>query len=79
MVILSYFAATQAETIGLQLRPESPYLATVPGLHLIEVVDEEGRWVDEGEEGERRDARSCLRTSPRQSPAGLGSPPGICG
>lgn len=50
--ILSYFAATQAETIGLQLRPESPHLATVPGLHLVEIVDDAGRWVGEGEEGE---------------------------
>jgi len=49
--IMSYFAATQAETIGLQLSPAS-YLATVPGLHLVEVVDEQGRWVAEGEEGE---------------------------
>ncbi|MFF0742839.1 hypothetical protein ACFYVL_20820 [Streptomyces sp. NPDC004111] len=52
LVILSYFAATQAETIGLQLTQESPYLAAVPGLHLIEIVDEDGRWVKEGEEGE---------------------------
>jgi phenylacetate-CoA ligase len=50
--ILSYFAATQAETIGLQLRPDSPVLSAVPGLHLIEIVDENGRWVAEGEEGE---------------------------
>ncbi|MCK4763583.1 MAG: hypothetical protein KAW12_15390 [Candidatus Aminicenantes bacterium] len=49
--IMSYFAATQAETIGLQLSPDS-YLAAVPGLHLIEIVDDEGRWVAEGEEGE---------------------------
>lgn len=49
--ILSYFAATQAETIGLQLTPGS-YLAAVPGLHLIEIVDAEGRWVAEGKEGE---------------------------
>jgi phenylacetate-CoA ligase len=49
--IMSYFAATQAETIGLQLSPES-YLTAVPGLHLIEIVDEFGRWVAEGEEGE---------------------------
>src|SRR5262249_40634215 len=47
-----YFAATQAETIGLQLEPESPILAAVPGLHLIEIVDADGRWVAEGEEGE---------------------------
>ncbi|MFB7741305.1 hypothetical protein [Streptomyces sp. NPDC056132] len=52
LAILSYFAATQAETIGLQLRTESPYLASVPGLHLVEIVDEEGRWVGDGEEGE---------------------------
>ncbi|MEA2836312.1 MAG: hypothetical protein QOD89_862 [Bradyrhizobium sp.] len=50
--ILSYFAATQAETIGLQLTPDSPSLAAVPGLHLIEIVDGNGRWVAEGEEGE---------------------------
>ncbi len=50
--ILSYFAATQAETIGLQMVPSSPCLAAVPGLHLIEIVDERGRWVPEGQEGE---------------------------
>jgi phenylacetate-CoA ligase len=50
--ILSYFAATQAEAIGLQLHPESPYLASVPGLHLIEIVDENGQWVQENREGE---------------------------
>ncbi|OON80072.1 hypothetical protein B1H18_12915 [Streptomyces tsukubensis] len=52
LAILSYFAATQAETIGLQLSDESPWLTAVPGLHLVEIVDEQGRWVDEGEEGE---------------------------
>lgn len=52
VAILSYFAATQAETIGLQLQASSPVLAAVPGLHLIEIVDEQGRWVAEGEEGE---------------------------
>ncbi|MBW8481383.1 hypothetical protein [Actinomadura parmotrematis] len=52
LAILSYFAATQAETIGLQLRDTSPHLAAVPGLHLVEIVDEDGRWVGEGEEGE---------------------------
>lgn len=50
--ILSYFAATQAEAIGLQLDAQSPYLASVPGLHLVEIVDENGKWVPEGEEGE---------------------------
>jgi phenylacetate-CoA ligase len=49
--IMSYFAATQAETIGLQRNPDS-YLAAVPGLHLVEIVDEQGQWVAEGEEGE---------------------------
>jgi phenylacetate-CoA ligase len=49
--IMSYFAATQAETIGLQRTPDS-WLADVPGLHLVEIVDEQGRWVAEGEEGE---------------------------
>jgi len=50
--ILSYFAATQAETIGLQLSADSPFLTSVPGLHLVEIVDENGNWVKEGEEGE---------------------------
>lgn len=50
--ILSYFATVQNEAIGLQLKADSPYLAAVPGLHLIEIVDEQGRWVGEGEEGE---------------------------
>ena len=50
--VLSYFAATQAETIGLQLDARSPILTAVPGLHLIEIVDEEGRAVPEGAEGE---------------------------
>lgn len=49
--IMSYFAATQAETIGLQQTPDS-FLVTIPGLHLVEVVDENGQWVKEGEEGE---------------------------
>ncbi|MCD0452480.1 hypothetical protein LO762_25325 [Actinocorallia sp. API 0066] len=50
--ILSYFAATQAECIGLQLDHTRPELASVPGLHLVEIVDEDGRAVAEGEEGE---------------------------
>ncbi|GAA0961178.1 hypothetical protein [Actinocorallia libanotica] len=50
--ILSYFAATQAECIGLQLDHTRPDLAVVPGLHFVEVVDEHGRAVAEGEEGE---------------------------
>jgi phenylacetate-CoA ligase len=50
--ILSYFAATQAETIGLQLDHKDLTLSTVPGLHFIEIVDENGKWVKEGEEGE---------------------------
>lgn len=49
--IISYFASNQAEAIGVQLHPDS-YLTTVPGLHLIEIVDENGKWVQEGEEGE---------------------------
>ncbi|MDY6782658.1 MAG: hypothetical protein SW833_08955 [Cyanobacteriota bacterium] len=49
---LSYFATVQNEAIGLQLKAESPNLAAVPGLHTIEIVDEQGRWVAEGEEGE---------------------------
>ncbi len=49
---LSYFAATQAEAIGLQLDADCPWLASVPGLHFVEIVDENGNWVKEGEEGE---------------------------
>lgn len=49
--ILSYFSATQAEAIAMQLCPDTP-LVSVPGLYLIEIVDEDGRWVKEGEEGE---------------------------
>ncbi|MEU6124059.1 hypothetical protein [Streptomyces sp. NPDC047123] len=52
LAILSYFAATQAETIGLQLDAASPHLSAVPGLHFVEIVDEDGRQVPEGEEGE---------------------------
>lgn len=52
VAILSYFATVQNEAIGLQLKEESPYLAAVPGLHLIEIVDENGRNVADGEEGE---------------------------
>ncbi|BAW79673.1 hypothetical conserved protein [Candidatus Nitrosoglobus terrae] len=51
LAIMSYFAATEAETIGVQLSPVS-YLAAVPGLHFIEIVDDNGKWVDEGQEGE---------------------------
>ncbi|MCP2338451.1 hypothetical protein [Actinomadura rupiterrae] len=50
--VLSYFAATQAECVGLQLDPARPELAAVPGLHLVEIVDEQGRAVPEGAEGE---------------------------
>ena len=49
--ILSYFASNQAEAIGMQHEP-GDYLIAVPGLHFIEIVDDEGNWVDEGEEGE---------------------------
>lgn len=49
--IMSYFAATQAETIGVQ-RDVDSYLASVPGLHFIEIVDENGHAVADGEEGD---------------------------
>jgi len=49
---LSYFAATQAEAIGLQIDPDSEALVTVPGLHHIEILDDSGRMVGVGEEGE---------------------------
>ncbi len=51
MQLLSYFASNQAEAIGLQLQPGA-FLTSVPGLHLIEIVDADGKWVDVGEEGE---------------------------
>lgn len=50
--ILSYFAATQAEAIGLQIDSQSACHVPVPGLHLVEIVDENGHWVKEGETGE---------------------------
>jgi phenylacetate-CoA ligase len=50
--VLSYFSATQAEAVGAQLIPNDPTLYGVPGLFLLEIVDESGRWVAEGEEGE---------------------------
>ena len=49
--ILSYFASNQAEAIGMQLQPDA-FLSSVPGLHLIEIVDSNGKWVEIGEEGE---------------------------
>ena len=50
--IVSFFAAMQAETIGLQLDPASPVLTAIPGLHLVEIVDDDGRWVGVDEEGD---------------------------
>jgi phenylacetate-CoA ligase len=52
LAILSFFAAMQAETIGLQLDPGSPVLTAIPGLHLVEIVDAEGRGVGIDEEGD---------------------------
>ena len=49
---LSYFAATQAEAIGLQIVPDCETLVTVPGLHHIEILDDFGRMVEVGQEGE---------------------------
>ncbi|SED16854.1 phenylacetate-CoA ligase [Tenacibaculum sp. MAR_2009_124] len=50
--ILSYFSASQAEAIAIQLDKNDNALTTVPGLHFVEIVDENGKWVKEGEEGE---------------------------
>jgi len=52
LVVLSFFAAMQAETIGLQLDPASPVLTAIPGLHHIEIVDPQNRAVAVGEEGD---------------------------
>lgn len=49
--IISYFASNQAEAIGVQLQPGAP-LTSVPGLHLLEIVDDNGKSVAVGEEGE---------------------------
>lgn len=50
--VLSFFAAMQAETIGLQLDPSSPVLTAIPGLHFVEIVDDDNRAVGVGEEGD---------------------------
>jgi phenylacetate-CoA ligase len=49
--VTSYFASNQAEAIGMQLTPDG-HLTAVPGLHLIEIVDANGKWVEVGEEGD---------------------------
>lgn len=52
LITLSFFAATQAETIGLQLSSGNEVLTAVPGLHFIEVVKDDGEWALPGEEGD---------------------------
>lgn len=52
LAVLSFFAAMQAETIGLQLDAQSPVLTAIPGLHHIEIVDNDDRAVGIGEEGD---------------------------
>lgn len=61
--ILSYFASNQAEAIGMQLRPDG-FLTSVPGLHLIEIVDANGKWVETGEEGELLITRLHAKEAP---------------
>jgi len=61
--ILSYFASNQAEAIGMQLQPGA-YLTSVPGLHLIEIVDANGKWVNVGEEGELLITRLHAKEAP---------------
>lgn len=61
--VLSYFASNQAEAIGLQLDPTGS-LTSVPGLHLIEIVDADGRWVGVGEEGELLVTRLHAKEAP---------------
>lgn len=61
--IVSYFASNQAEAIGLELTPGG-HLTSVPGLHLIEIVDADGRWVKEGEEGELLVTRLHAKEAP---------------
>lgn len=62
--ILSYFSATQAEAIAIQFDPNDDALTTVPALHFIEIVDENGKWVEEGEEGELVITRLHCNKSP---------------
>lgn len=51
--MLSFYSSTQSLAIALQLRENESTLRTVPGMHLLEVVDPEtGRWVDPGESGD---------------------------
>jgi phenylacetate-CoA ligase len=50
--ILSYFSASQAEAIAIQLDENKNALTAVPALHFLEIVDQKGQWVKEGEEGE---------------------------
>lgn len=52
VAVLSFFAATQAETIGLQLESDTETLTAIPGLHFIEIVKENGEWAAVGEEGD---------------------------
>jgi phenylacetate-CoA ligase len=61
--IVSYFASNQAEAIGVQLEPGA-FLTSVPGLHLIEIVDADGKWVQPGEEGELLVTRLHAREAP---------------
>lgn len=61
--ILSYFASNQAEAIGMQLTPGA-VLTSVPGLHLIEIVDANGKWVNVGEEGELLVTRLHAKEAP---------------
>jgi phenylacetate-CoA ligase len=64
LLILSYFAATEAETVGLQLDPNSQIFTAVPGLHLIEVVDNQGRALAEDCEGDLVVTRLFGNTAP---------------
>lgn len=61
--ILSYFASNQAEAIGMQLQPDA-FLTSVPGLHLVEIVDANGKWVEVGEEGELLITRLHAKEAP---------------
>lgn len=86
--VLSFFAATQAETIGLQLDPDSIALSSVPGLHFIEILKEDGTWAAEGEVGDLVITRLFGNAAPilrlnlgdrvRRLPSSIKSPASLC-
>ncbi|MEL6538017.1 MAG: hypothetical protein AAFQ98_21545, partial [Bacteroidota bacterium] len=61
---LSYFSTAQTGMMGVELEEGASAMATVPGLHFVEVVDQHGQWVAEGEEGHLVVTRLLNHTAP---------------